>query len=170
MRRLSLVIALGFVLATAGTAAAASKLRSFGTGDVTLTRTGAVLVNGAGEYAGVYLRARGSAKWVKSVHMSFRYSGSVAGGAPRFSIPLDTNRDNRVDGYAFVDALNCGNTGRVSTDDLDCKVFLNFSSEWFANWRALAAAHPRWRIPSRSIPFVIADQPGHYVVSNIDLR
>jgi hypothetical protein len=170
MRRFSLLLALGIVLATAGTATAASKFRAFGTGDVTLLGTGARLVNDAGEYSGVYLRARASAKWVKAVHMSFDYTGSVAGGAPRFSIPLDTNRDRVVDGYAFLDALNCGDTGTVSTDDPDCKVFLNFSSEWFANWDALVAAHPRWRIPPRSIPFVIADQPGDYRVTNIDLR
>lgn len=170
MRRLVFVIALGLVLVSAAPVTAASKLRSFGTGDVTLTRTGATLVNGAGEYSGVFLRARASAKWVKAVHMSFRYTGSVAGGAPRFSIPLDINRDNRQDGYAFVDALNCGDTGTVSTDDPDCKVFLNFSPQSFANWRALAAAHPKWRIPPRSIPFVIADQPGTYIISRVDLR
>jgi len=171
MRRLFPALAVVMVLVFAGTTTAAvSKFRTFGTRDVTLARTGAVLENGAGEYSGIYLRARGSAKWVKSVHMSFRYSGSVAGGAPRFSIPLDTNRDNRVDGYAFLDALNCGDTGLVSTDDADCKVFLNFSSESFANWDALVAEHPRWRIPRRSIPFVIADQPGTYRVSSVDLR
>ena len=175
LRRLSpgfaLVVGLVLAIAIAGTSsAAASKFRSFGTGTVTLNRTGAHLVNGPGEYSGIYLRSRGSANWVKSVHMSFDYSGSVAGGAPRFSIPLDTNRDRVVDGYAFLDAQNCGDTGTVSTDDNDCKVFLNFSSDWFANWDALVAAHPNWRIPPRSIPFVIADQPGNYTVSNVDLR
>jgi len=175
MRRLSpalaLVIGLLLAIAFAGVATAAvSKFRSFGPGDVTLTRTGARLVNDSGEYSGIYLRSRGSAKSVKSVHMSFDYTGSVAGGAPRFSIPLDIDRDRTVDGYAFLDALNCGDTGSVSTDDDDCKVFLNFSSEWFVNWDALVAAHPSWRIPPRSIPFVIADQPGDYRVSNVDLR
>lgn len=175
MRRLApafaLVVGLVLVIAFAGVSTAAPKFRSFGTGDVTLTRTGARLVNGSGEYSGIYLRSRGNAsKWVRSVHMSFDYAGTVAGGAPRFSIPLDTNRDNRLDGYAFLDALNCGNNGIVSTDDPDCKVFLNFGSESFDNWADLVATHPKWRIPARSIPFVIADQPGTYVVRHVDLR
>lgn len=175
MRRLApafaLVVGLVLVIAFAGVSTAAPKFRSFGTGDVTLSRTGARLVNGSGEYSGIYLRSRGNAsKWVRSVHMSFDYAGDTAGGAPRFSIPLDTNRDRVVDGYAFLDALNCGDTGTVSTDDPDCKVFLNFSSETFDNWADLAATHPKWRIPARSIPFVIADQPGTYVLRHVDLR
>jgi hypothetical protein len=49
-------------------------------------------------------------------------------------------------------------------------VFLNFSDEWFENWHDLVMTHPSWRIKSGGIPFIIADQPGNYVVSNIDLR
>ena len=175
MRRLApafaLVVGLVLVMVFATVSTAAPKFRSFGTGDVTLTRTGATLVNTSGEYSGIYLRSRGNAsKWVRSVHMSFDYTGDTAGGAPRFSIPIDTNRDNRIDGYAFLDALNCGDTGSVSTDDPDCKVFMNFGGLSFDNWAALVAAHPKWRIPARSIPFVIADQPGTYVVRQVDLR
>jgi hypothetical protein len=175
MRRLSpafaLLVGLVLAIAFAGVSTAApSKFKTFGDGTVSISGGTATLVNDPGEFSGIYLRSRGSAKWVKSVHMSFRYTGSVAGGAPRFSIPLDTDRDNAVDGYAFLDALNCGDSGLVSTDDSDCKVFLNFSSESFANWDDLVAEHPRWRIPPRSIPFVIADQPGTYIVSRVDLR
>ena len=175
MRRLApafaLVVGLVLVMVFATVSTAAPKFRTFGTGDVTLTKTGARLVNGSGEYSGIFLRARGvGAKWVRNVHMSFDYAGDTAGGAPRFSIPLDTNRDNVVDGYAFLDAVNCGDTGSVSTDDPDCKVFLNFSSETFDNWADLARTHRSWRVPARSIPFVIADQPGTYVVRHVDLR
>jgi hypothetical protein len=173
MRRLSLAIALIAVVAFAGTATAAphSRLRTFGTGDVTLTATGATLTNGAGEYSGVYLASKGrSGKRIASIHFSFDHTGSVAGGAPRFSIPLDTNHNGTFDGYAFLDALNCGNTGTVSTDDDNCAVFLNFSNEWFVNWDAMVAAHPTWRIAPGKVPFIIADQPGNYVITNVDLR
>jgi hypothetical protein len=173
MRRLSLVIALFALVALAGTATAAptSKLRTFGTGEVALTATGATLTNDPGEYSGVYLASKSrSGKRIASIHFSFEYSGAVAGGAPRFSIPLDTDRNGSLDGYAFLDALNCGNDGTVSTDAADCAVFLNFSSDWFVNWDAMVAAHPTWRIAPGKVPFVIADQPGTYVVTDVDLR
>lgn len=73
-----------------------------------------------------------------------------------------------VEGYAFLDAINCGNTGTVSTTSAACAVF--FGSESFANWAAFAAAHPTYRIPAASIPFVIADEPGTYEITDIDLR
>jgi hypothetical protein len=34
----------------------------------------------------------------------------------------------------------------------------------------MVAAHPTWRLAPGKVPFIIADQPGHYVISNIDLR
>ncbi|HEX2469759.1 MAG TPA: hypothetical protein VHK05_04145 [Candidatus Limnocylindrales bacterium] len=173
MRRLSFVLALALatVMALAGTATAASKFRTFGTGEVSFSGGTATLTNDSGEYSGVYLASKSrSGKRIASIHFSFHHSGSVAGGAPRFSIPLDTNRNGGLDGYAFLDALTCGNTGTVSTDAANCAVFLNFSSEWFVNWDAMVAAHPTWRIAPGKVPFVIADQPGTYVLSNIDLR
>jgi hypothetical protein len=176
LRRLSpalaLLVGLILAIALAGVSTAAnSKYRTFGTGQVSIAGGSATISNGPGEYGGVYLRSRSmSAKPLRAVHFSFDYSGSVAGGAPRFSIPLDTNHDRHIDGYAFVDALNCGDTGTVSTDDNNCKVFLNFGSESFDNWDDLVASHPGWRLPPRAIPFVIADQPGTYRISHIDLR
>ena len=176
MRRLSpafaLLVGLALAIALAGASTAAPKqLRSFGDGDVSINGRAATLVNDPGEFSGVFLK-HGSqgGKRVRAIHMSFRYSGDTAGGAPRFSIPLDTDRDGDRDGFAFVDALNCGDTGLVSTDDPDCKVFLNFSSESFDNWADLVTTHPTWRIPRRGIPFIIADQPGTYRITNIDLR
>jgi hypothetical protein len=172
MRRLAPVIALIAVMVFAGTAVARGRLLTFGTGDVTITgRSSATLDNGAGEYSGVYLRSRSlSAKRLRAVHISFRYTGDTAGGAPRFSIPLNTHHAESVTPYAFLDANNCGDTGLVSTDASNCKVFLNFSSESFDNWHDLVTTHPTWRLPRRAIPFIIADQPGHYVISHIDLR
>jgi hypothetical protein len=173
MRRLAPVLALAAVMAIAGTAVAAphARLKTFGTGDVNLTASGATIDNGSGQYGGVYLASRGrSAKPIAAVHFSFDYSGSIAGGAPRFSIPLDTNRNGRLDGYAFLDANNCGLTGTVSTDAPNCAVFLNFGGLSFSSWDAMVAAHPTWRLAPGKVPFIIADQPGHYVISNLDPR
>lgn len=171
MRRLSILIALIAVLAFAGTAVASNGLQSFGSGDVTINGDAATLTNGAGEFSGVYLKSRSeSGKPLAAVDFSFEYTGSTAGGAPRFSIPLDTGATESVTLYAFVDALNCGDTGTVDTNASNCQVFLNFSNESFTNWDAFAAAHPTWRIAPGSIPFVIADQPGTYVLTEIELR
>jgi len=176
LRRLSpgfaLVVGLVLAIAIAGASTAANtKYRTFGTGQVSISGGTATIRNDPGEYGGVYLRhGNQGLKRIRAVHMSFRYTGSVAGGAPRFSIPLDIDGDRLVDGYAFVDAQNCGDTGRVSTDDNDCKVFLNFGSESFANWDDLVATHPTWRLPRNAVPFIIADWEGTYHISNIDLR
>jgi hypothetical protein len=171
MRRLAPVLALAAVMAIAGTALAAphARLKTFGTG--TLDGSVVTIVNGADEYGGVYFASRGrSAKPIAAVNFSFEYSGTVAGGAPRFSIPLDTDRNGRLDGYAFLDANNCGLTGSVSTSDDSCQVFLNFGNISFANWDAMVAAHGDWRLAPGKVPFIIADQPGTYVISDIDLR
>ena len=178
MRRLAFVFAVAAAMAVAGTAVAKqpSKLQTFGTGEATFNGGTLTLDNGAGQYSGVYLKSTSrKARPIASVDFSFDYSGTIAGGAPRFSIPLDTNRNGRLDGYAFLDARNCGNSGTsgngtVSTEDGNCAVFLNFGNLSFANWDALVAAHRSWRVASGKVPFIIADQPGHYEISNIDLR
>ena len=170
MRRFAPAIALIAVMAFTGTAVAKDRLLHFGTGDVSIHNGTATLANDPGEYSGVYIKAKGlSSKRLKAVHISFRSSGDTAGGAPRFSIPLNTGHTESVTPYAFLDVNNCG-SNLVSTDSANCKVFLNFSSESFDNWADLASTHPRWRIAKRAIPFIIADQAGTYMVSNIDLR
>jgi hypothetical protein len=174
MRRLAPVLALAAVMAIAGTVVAkqqSGKLTTFGTGDATFSGSVLTLDNDAGEYSGVYLKSTSrKARPIAAVHFSFDYSGTVAGGAPRFSIPLDTDRNGRLDGYAFLDANNCGLTGSVSTSDDSCQVFLNFGNISFANWDAMVAAHGDWRLAPGKVPFIIADQPGIYEISNIDLR
>ncbi len=170
MRRLSPLLAVIAILAlTIPAAASGGDLRTFGTGDATVADASVTLVNGSGEYSGAYLSSRNaSAKPIGSVSFSFDYSGDIAGGAPRFSIPVTTDGDKAEEGYAFLDAINCGDTGTVSTDSPTCTVF--FGSEVFANWAAFVAAHPTYRIPPAGIPFVIADQPGTYVLTNVDHR
>ena len=175
LRRLSpgfaLVVGMALAIAIAGTSTAANtKYRTFGSGSVSVSGDTARINNGSDEYGGVYLRSRSlSSKPLRAVHISFRSTGDTAGGAPRFSIPLNTGHKESTPPYAFLDVNNCG-TNLVSTDRSDCKVFLNFSDESFANWDALVARHPSWRIKAGGIPFIIADQPGSYRVTNIDLR
>jgi hypothetical protein len=172
MRRLSILIALiaSIAIAVPALAAPPTKLLTFGTGMATVTGPdSATLVNDPGEYSGVYLNSRSqSGKPLQAVSFSFDHSGDVAGGAPRFSIPIDTDGNGSVDGYAFIDALNCGNTGTVSTEDANCMVF--FGPDSYANWDAFATANPDYRIAPGSIPFIIADQGGSYTITNIDLR
>jgi hypothetical protein len=169
MRRLAPAIALIAVMALASTVTANGKLFTFGTGSVSIHKGVVSLSNDPGEYSGVYVKSQNlSNKRLRFVHVSFVSSGDTAGGAPRFSIPLNTG-DGVTDHYAFLDVDNCG-SALVSTDNSHCKVFLNFSSDSFANWAALVHAHPTWRIPKHGIPFIIADQPGDYTVSHVDLR
>lgn len=171
MRRLSILLALAVSIAIAVPALAAppARLLTFGTGDATLTGlSSATLVNDAGEYSGVYLHAARTARPIGSVDFSFSYSGTVAGGAPRFSIPIDTDGNGTVEGYAFIDAINCGLVGEVGTDVATCQVF--FLNDVYPNWAAFVTANPTYRLPPGSVPFIIADQPGNYVITNIDLQ
>jgi len=164
---LAAVAAIGF--GSVAASASPNKLQTFGTGDVTVTSPdSATIVNGAGEYGGVYIKSRGqSAKPLNAVHFSFVSTGDSAGGAPRFSIPIDDGTGDLK--YAFIGVLNCGyTTGEVSTDLSNCMV--NFNSVDYANWDTFASANPTFRIAPGQIPFIIADQPGNYAVSNIDLR
>ncbi len=171
------VAAIGF--GSVAASASANKLQTFGTGAVTVTSAdSATIVNGAGEYGGVYVNAKNqNNKPLNAVSFSFVSTGDVAGGAPRFSIPIDTGGGRgSVEGYAFLDAAGCGATvgpnttvsTTVSTTSETCAV--NFNGVDYANWATFAAAHPTYRIAAGAIPFIISDQPGSYAVSSIDLR
>lgn len=167
MKRFSVLLAGVASLAIAATAFAAPALRSFGTGDVTLGST-VTIVNEAGEYGGVYLKSKSqSGKYLADVSFGFTNEGDVAGGAPRFSWPIDTDENGSVDGYAFLDVNNCGSNW-VSTENDACVVW--FGSDSYANWDAFAAANPMYRSAPGAIPFIIADWVGSYAVTDIDLR
>lgn len=170
-----LVVAVG---ATSVAAAPNVKYRTFGSADVTEGPTGTFTIvadgidptYGGAEYGGVYLNSRSvSGKRIGSVTFSFKSSGDVAGGAPRFSIPINTGTGRRVAFFAFLDVNGCGGDTFVSTSNSSCTVYAG--SETFANWAAFAAAHPRYRIAPGRIPFIIADgSDGTFVVSEIVLR
>jgi hypothetical protein len=171
MRRLSLVLALIASLTIVPTVSAANpQFRTFGNGVVTESPAGTfTIVNETGEFGGVFLNSRSeSGKLISDVDFSFVSNGDVAGGAPRLSIPINDGLGT-ADLFAFLDVANCGST-TVSTESENCPVFLNQVYGSFANWDAFVAAHPTFKIISGGIPFVIADQPGTYVVSDIVLR
>lgn len=132
--------------------------------DVHLTSTGSALNP---SFAGVFInsnRLTGSA--LDEVDYSFGWSGTVAGGAPRFTIAVDTDGDGAGNGYATLDAPNCDSTastsGTVSTDAAGCRVYtLSLDDDGadpagYANWDAFAAAHPGWTI-ARDTSFAIVD-------------
>src|SRR5215475_11955708 len=101
-------------------------------GDATVTQpdaTSAYIVVGSGQSGGVF-KDKTSDKKLAKVEVSFVSSGDVQGGAPRFSIPISTDKDAKTtEGFAFLDAAGCGATTGVnpahvptlvSTISLDC--------------------------------------------------
>jgi hypothetical protein len=174
------ILALLAAVAVAGTALAGGpKLQTFGSADVTIDGATVTIATdgdedptwGGPEYGGVYLKSKSvSGKLIGNVLFSFTSSGAVTGGAPRFSIPVNSDgTTNAVAFYAFIDAANCGGPF-VSTENPACPVFAG--AETFANWDAFAAAHPNYRVAPGVIPFIVADGAYNqtYVVSDIVLR
>lgn len=161
-----------------GTAAAApvpKPLNTFGTGVVTATADSATIVNGPGDFGGVYLTSKStSSKALTAVVFAFQNDGGdVGGGSPRFSLPIDTDgKANTNDGYAFIDVAGCGgvsgDTTWVSTQNPACHV--NFQSVDYANWGAFAAANPTYKTGQGYIPFIIADTAGSFAIDSIVLR
>ena len=126
-------------------------------------------------YGGVYISSKSnSSKTLSSTVFQFRNNaGDVAGGAPRFSLPIDTDGVGKtIEGYAFLDVAGCGGVSGdntlVSTQSGICHV--NFNGTDFANWTSFAAANPTYRMSPGAIPFIIADAAGNYSVDSIVLR
>jgi hypothetical protein len=153
-------------LSLAGTTGAAPRgqLRTFGTGEVTTANSSATIVIDVGEFGGVFEQGKGQqGKLLREVVFAFTSRGDVAGGAPRFSIPINDGLFDPSGDYAFIDAAGCGatvgdNPGNlatlVSTQNPACHV--NFHGVDYANWAAFANANPTFRI-AKSTPFIIAD-------------
>ena len=176
------------VLAFAGAASAAapSKLRvelgqnvdsHYGDAAATITGPRSVTLEVGltpgdwGSYAAVYVNAKAPfGKLLSAVDFGFASTGpSISGGAPRLSIPVDSeDAGSGWDLFAFIDVNSCAGSGFVSTTSATCGVYIG--AEYFANWDALAAAHSNWRMASDTMPFAIADQPGTYDLWNIDLN
>ena len=151
------------ILPAAAFAGKGSLLKTFGTGEVTINGGSATIKADPGEYGGVYSKNGPKKSRLDQVTFKFTTDGDVQGGAPRWSIPIDTDKDQRENGYAFLDAAGCGaTTGTnsakvvtvVSTDNPNCKVFFD---RQYDNWAAFAAEHPSYRVAKKNIPFIIAD-------------
>jgi len=178
------------LLGNGGTAAAANPLLCFsGTtdpggfhGTCALVAGGAMLdtvdsdTDPNNAYAGVYYaNSNISGDQIGTVTgLSFTYSCALAtncvtGGSPRMSIPIDTDNNGTTNGFAFIDANNCGLTAAQSgTVTQACPVF--FGGTLYTNWAAFVTAHPDYRIGNDdSIAFVIADQPFRGTVTNVQL-
>ena len=158
-------------------AAPAGTLQAFGTGAVTITGPdSATIVNQAGQFGGAFTKSKSqSGMLLGDVTFSFVSTGDEAGGAPRFSLPINTDgTGGSVAGYAFIDAPGCngfnvinGATVTVSTTSSSCGV--NFQGVEYTNWAQFAADFPTYRIAQGHFPFVIADEPGSYAVNSIVL-
>ena len=153
-------------------AAPAPELMTFGDGAVTTNGSdSATIVITPGHYGGVYLNSKSqSGKALANVDFGFTATGDIAGGAPRFSLPIDDPATSaKGDGYAFIDRNSCGGSKVVSTTSPTCIVY--FGSQVHANWNAFAAAQPTYKIAAGEIPFIIADGSlGTFSVINIVLR
>jgi hypothetical protein len=145
-------------------------------GVCTRTTNGAILdnlVQGAdGAYSGVYYKKSTlSGKLLGDVkQLSFNYTGVPTNGSPRISLPIDVTGDGTTDFYAFISAFHC-NDGAGLVDpihDSTCTIFYDGGPiEGYPTWAAFVAAHPTWHVGAT--PFVIADDPGLWTVSNVHL-
>jgi len=176
------------LLGNVGPAAAANPLLCFdgpseGTiygGDCTLNAsgTGATLDNTGGDpdgsYSGVYFAVSSiSGELLTDVSgLSFNYTGTPTAGSPRISLPIDTDNDGDTEFYISIGAFYCNNgAGLVDPmTDTTCTLWSNLdgTTPLASNWAALLAAHPTWRV-SDDVPFIIADDPGLWTVSNVHL-
>jgi hypothetical protein len=153
-------------------------------GDCTLIQNGAFLDNTDGDldpnnnYSGVYIQNSNlDGKLLSDVNkLAFTYAASAgttaSGGSPRISIPIDENGDGTTEAYAFIDTLGC-NDGSADNGTLDaindptCTV--SYGSATYPNWAAFAAANPTYRIATDALTFIIADQPGDWTITNVQL-
>ena len=156
------------VVASAGKDPTGGVLVKCGNAEVKIKNWSATIKVDPGEDGCVYSKDGPKKHKLNEVKFSFKSDGDVQGGAPRWSIPIDTDGDQHVDHYAFLDAAGCGATVgttddvTVSTSKDDCLV--NDSGPTYANWAAFAAANPDWKVAKKDIVFIEADQPGDYHV------
>lgn len=189
-KRFASAIAITVALCFVGAATAGGKLFPIGNAVMT-SKNSAHIVNDSGEYGGVYRNAISKKLLRKLIHLTFTVpnTSDVQGGAPRFSIPVNTDNDpNTTEGYAFLDAAGCGATVGVAasrssdpsivvaTARSNCHV--NFQGVDYANWNAFVGksggAHPTYTLAKQdtgenTMPFIIADVPGDYTITDIRL-
>ncbi|MCX6396245.1 MAG: hypothetical protein NTV23_07145 [Propionibacteriales bacterium] len=133
---------------------------SEGSGNGTCVRQGSsfTLTNPEpGDYSGVYVENQSLGGLpVRSLVLSYTYAGTVGGGSPRISVPLAGG------GYAYVDAACDANLdGVVNLAEPGC--IISDSNGFYG----LAADYTG--VTGTSYAFIVADQPGTVVVSEIKL-
>jgi hypothetical protein len=145
-------------------------------GSATLTVTGATGTGDAGVYYLGYNNSIYSVPLANVTQLSFNYTGTATGGAPRFSIPIDQDNNSSTgnpslgagtEGFAFVGAALC-NDGAGFVDvvnDPTCDV--NYLGVDYPNWAAFTAAFPSAVVSFGDYVFVIADETGTWTVSNV---
>jgi hypothetical protein len=185
------------LLGNAGPAAAANPLLCFdGTTDtangdtgtfvygglctLNASGTGATLDNSVtgpdGSYSGVYYAVSSiSGALLSDVSdLSFNYTGTPTAGSPRITLPIDTDNDGDTEFWLSIGAFYC-NDGAGLVDamtDTTCTLWSNLdgTNPLASNWEALVAAQPTWKVSDDgNIPFLIADDPGLWTVSNVHL-
>lgn len=182
-------LGLGLVAAPADAAVKQNQLVCFdgasegvGNGVCKLNARGAVLTNPAdGDYSGVYIPndhlsgvALGAVK-----NLSFHYTKDVAGGAPRFSLAIDSDGNGTNDFFAFADANGCGSTAPKSgvvnvvsnhVANPNCQITTNNGGGTFADYTDFVAAYPGAKYATDQVSFVISDQPGTYRLAQVKLN
>jgi hypothetical protein len=123
------------------------------------------------DYAGVYTNdsTMYGQKLGEVTTLSFYYTGSAPGaGAPRFSVPIDTDGDGAINEWAYISALYCNDgAGMVNAINYPtCGIYLQ-GGGYYANWAAMVAAMPNARIAIDQYVFVIADEVGTWTVNQL---
>lgn len=157
-----------------------NRLKTFGTGDITIEGGIVTLTNGAGEYSGVYMPswAQGySPELTRIGAMSFDVHGTVNASSPRISLPLDVDADGDTDGWAYLSAFYCTGSGAATTGwftadftSSSCLIYTSFGGAPYAGLDALAAAYPDARVAADNYVFVILDDPGTVQISNVEIK
>ena len=123
-----------------------------------------------GEYAGVYTLTRSIyGRPLSSIaQLRFTYSGDPAGaGAPRFSVPIDTDGDGDTDLWAFISAFYCSDAnGKVSATNTGCSIHTNTGAN-YTSLDALLAAYPNGKIATDNYVFIVADEPGTWTIRKV---
>jgi hypothetical protein len=154
--------------ATAARPDSGTKLTCFegrtGTCTLDASRTTATLANGP--YSGVTFSSPVGGKTLSRISaLEFTYDGDAPGaGAPRFSLPVDTDGDGVTDAHVFIAAYYCNDdAGHVDAiNDPTCTMQLG--GETFENWDALLTAHPDYIAGD---PVIVADETGTWTISDV---
>ena len=146
-------------------------------GSATLTVTGATGDGDAGVYYLGYNDSIYNVPLADVTQLSFNYTGTATGGAPRFSIPIDEDNNSATNGgagygagteaFAFAGAALCNNGAGTVDVIKDATCDINYKGVDYPNWAAFAAAFPDAVISFGDYVFVIADEPGTWTVSNV---